>query len=92
MARIRVMEQTTDGFLIADKDLELRGPGDIEGTRQSGVLDFRIADIIQDKPMLETARRAALQLLTRDPDLRDPANAPLRSYLEGRKSAWSKIS
>ncbi len=92
LSRIRVMEQTNDGFLIADKDLEFRGPGDIEGTRQSGVLDFRIADISQDRLILEAARGAVIQLLTRDPDLREPGHASLRSYLEGRKSAWSKIS
>jgi ATP-dependent DNA helicase RecG len=92
LARIRVMEQTTDGFIIADKDLELRGPGDIEGTRQSGELDFRLADLSKDRPTLEAARQAATELLQADPDLAHPSHAALRRFLEARKSPWSKIS
>ena len=54
--RIRIMSATNNGFEIAEKDLELRGPGDIEGTRQSGVLNFKLANIVQDRPLLEIAR------------------------------------
>ncbi len=60
---------TTDGFKIAEKDLELRGPGDIEGTRQSGALNFKLASIVQDKKWLEIAREMAERLLDEDPDL-----------------------
>ncbi|PUZ27420.1 ATP-dependent DNA helicase RecG [Chitinophaga costaii] len=92
--RIEVMVQTNNGFLISEKDMELRGPGDMEGTRQSGVLDFKLADIVQDKPILEAARACAEKILSDDPDLQLPDNQPLRNYLallQG-KSQWSKIS
>ncbi len=92
--RIRIMTQTNDGFIIAEKDMELRGPGDIETTRQSGVLDFKMASIIQDKPVLDAARAAAEKLLSADPELEAPENKCLRDFLTARysKSGWSKIS
>ncbi|WP_225859989.1 MULTISPECIES: ATP-dependent DNA helicase RecG [Chitinophaga] len=92
--RIQVMVQTNDGFIISEKDMELRGPGDIEGTRQSGALDLRIADIIVDKPILEAARQSAEKILEEDPDLALPENTPLQEFLVSQraKSQWSKIS
>ncbi|PUZ29263.1 ATP-dependent DNA helicase RecG [Chitinophaga parva] len=92
--RVEVMVQTNNGFLISEKDMELRGPGDMEGTRQSGVLDFKLADIVQDKPILEAARACAEKLLQDDPDLQLPENQGLREYLQllQGKSQWSKIS
>ena len=60
------------GFKIAEKDLEIRGPGEIEGTRQSGVLDFKLANILQDKDLLDSAKQAAEQIAEADPDLEDP--------------------
>jgi ATP-dependent DNA helicase RecG len=54
--RLKIMEQTTDGFKIAEKDLEIRGPGEVMGTRQSGLPEFRIANIIRDQKILELAR------------------------------------
>ncbi|MBI5856252.1 MAG: ATP-dependent DNA helicase RecG [Sphingobacteriales bacterium] len=92
--RIRVMTSTNNGFLIAEKDLELRGPGDIEGTRQSGVLNFRLASIVQDRPLLETARNMAANILEKDPDLISAGNLPLKKFLQqpGQKVVWSKIS
>ena len=92
--RIRIMTTTNDGFVIAEKDLELRGPGDIEGTRQSGVLNFKLASIVQDRAMLDTARNMAASLLESDPDLDSAGNLQLKGFLQLPKQAvaWSKIS
>ncbi|HEY1166497.1 MAG TPA: ATP-dependent DNA helicase RecG [Chitinophaga sp.] len=92
--RINVMVQTNNGFIISEKDMELRGPGDMEGTRQSGILDFKLADILEDRPILDAARTSAEKLLQEDPDLTLPENHPLREFLASQrgKSQWSKIS
>jgi len=92
--RISVMCSTNDGFKIAEKDLELRGPGDIEGTRQSGLMNFRLANIVEDRDLLEQARQHSSVLLNEDPDLDMEINHPLREFLAGQqgKTAWSKIS
>ncbi len=92
--RIRIMVSTSNGFEIAEKDLELRGPGDIEGTRQSGVLNFRLANIIDDRAMLETARSLVAALLEEDPGLELPENLCLKEFLVSQKgkTAWSRIS
>ncbi|MEZ2442132.1 ATP-dependent DNA helicase RecG [Chitinophaga sp. RCC_12] len=92
--RINVMVQTNDGFIISEKDMELRGPGDIEGTRQSGVLDFKLADIVADKPILDAARASAEKILEEDTDLLLPENQALKEFLAAQrsKSVWSKIS
>jgi ATP-dependent DNA helicase RecG len=92
--RLKTMVATNDGFKIAEKDLELRGPGDIEGTRQSGALNFKLASIVQDRKWLEVAREMAERLLDTDPDLGTAANLQLKSYLQSLqgKTAWSKIS
>lgn len=92
--RMTVMTSTNDGFLIAEKDLELRGPGDIEGTRQSGALNFKLASIVKDRPILEAAKNIAMKILDEDPDLDSAQNLHLKNYLlqEKRTTAWSKIS
>jgi ATP-dependent DNA helicase RecG len=92
--RIGIMTSTNNGFVIAEKDLELRGPGDIEGTRQSGVLNFKLASIVQDRPLLEIARNKAAGLLENDPDLVSAANLRLKNFLDLEKNGrvWSKIS
>jgi ATP-dependent DNA helicase RecG len=92
--RIRIMTTTANGFDIAEKDLELRGPGDIEGTRQSGILNFKLANIVRDKPLLEVARKIALDVLDKDPDLVSAENLQLKRFLQGQKGniVWSKIS
>lgn len=92
--RIKIMTTTGNGFEIAEKDLELRGPGDIEGTKQSGMLNFRLASIVEDKAILEVARSMAADLLEKDPDLISAENLPLKNFLEEKKSSvvWSKIS
>ncbi|MEO6724506.1 MAG: DNA helicase RecG, partial [Blastocatellia bacterium] len=61
--RLKIMEQTTDGFKIAEKDLEIRGPGEVMGTRQSGLPEFRIANIVRDQKILEVAKREATYML-----------------------------
>ncbi|HXE98494.1 MAG TPA: ATP-dependent DNA helicase RecG [Dongiaceae bacterium] len=85
--RLRVMESTGDGFRIAEADLEIRGPGDFLGTRQAGMPDFRVANILRDGTLLEKARRAAFDLLERDPELKGPAHVPLHDELLRR---WGK--
>jgi ATP-dependent DNA helicase RecG len=92
--RLKTMCATNDGFKIAEKDLELRGPGDIEGTRQSGALNFKLASIVQDRKWLEIAKEMAERLLNEDPDLSSAANLQLKNYLQSLqgKTTWSKIS
>ena len=92
--RLKIMCATNDGFRIAEKDLEIRGPGDIEGTRQSGILNFKLANIIEDKKMLEKARLEAEKIIDTDPKLLSDENQPLKAYLSllKGKTAWSKIS
>lgn len=92
--RIKVMCSTNDGFKIAEKDLELRGPGDIEGTRQSGILNFKLASIIQDRQLLEVSKELAERILDADPELISAENLQLKDFLQTQKgkTAWSKIS
>ncbi len=93
--RLQTMVSTQDGFKIAEVDLELRGPGDIEGTRQSGLLDFRIANIASDQHILQTARHLAIKILERDPQLKKPEHLPLQQYLQsvaGKIKGWGQIS
>lgn len=92
--RIKIMCATNDGFLIAEKDLELRGPGDIEGTRQSGALNFKLANIVNDKEVLEVAKIAAEKLVEEDHTLNLAKNLELKNYLQSQKSrlGWGKIS
>ena len=92
--RIKTMTETSNGFEIAEKDLELRGPGDIQGTRQSGELNFKLASIVLDRGILELAKNMAANLLDDDPDLVSTENLQLKSFLNQQKGAirWSKIS
>jgi ATP-dependent DNA helicase RecG len=92
--RLKILCATNDGFKIAEKDLEIRGPGDIEGTRQSGILNFKLANIIEDKNMLEAARLEAEKILDTDPRLESSGNFFLRDFLalQKGKTSWSKIS
>lgn len=79
--RLKVMEGTTDGFRIAEADLELRGPGDFLGTRQAGLPDFRVASILRDARVLEEARQEAFALVEQDPRLSSGENSLLREEL-----------
>ncbi|MCR4737398.1 MAG: ATP-dependent DNA helicase RecG [Bacteroidales bacterium] len=93
--RLNAMVQTNDGFEIANFDLQLRGPGDIQGTQQSGMLDFKIADISKDERLVSYTRNLAIQVLERDPDLSLPENQRLSekvSQLIDRDTNWSVIS
>ncbi|MEO7120024.1 MAG: ATP-dependent DNA helicase RecG [Ginsengibacter sp.] len=92
--RLKILCATNDGFKIAEKDLEIRGPGDIEGTRQSGILNFKLANIIEDKKMLEIARFEADNILDADPQLSNSENFILKDFLafQRGKTSWSKIS
>jgi ATP-dependent DNA helicase RecG len=93
--RMKTMVRTSDGFEIAEEDMRLRGPGDITGTQQSGVLNLRIADLVKDGPILELARKSAITLLNEDPDLVLPGNLTAREQLERRSEGrrdWSRIS
>jgi ATP-dependent DNA helicase RecG len=79
--RLAVMESTTDGFVLAEKDFELRGPGELFGTRQSGLPPFQVADLTKDLPLLAMARRDASGWIDRSPGLQQPEEALLKSRL-----------
>ena len=91
--RMQIMETTNDGFLIAEKDLELRGPGQIGGTRQSGALDFKLASIVNDKEMLEAARNSVEIILELDPELVLKSHERVKQFLlqQKAKTRWSKV-
>jgi ATP-dependent DNA helicase RecG len=80
--RMEIMTRTNNGFLIAEEDLRIRGPGEIYGTRQSGMPSFRVADLVKDMRLLEVARQEAFHLLEHDPDLSRPEHAALREAVE----------
>jgi ATP-dependent DNA helicase RecG len=82
--RITAMTETTDGFRIAEADLELRGPGEFFGTRQSGLPEFRVADLVRDVRLLDEARQEALEIVAADPELREPPHHALRAALLAR--------
>jgi ATP-dependent DNA helicase RecG len=93
--RIQTMVRTNDGFEIAEVDLKLRGPGNMEGTQQSGMLRFMIANLAQDGLILAAARDTAVEILEQDPDLSTPENQRLKMHLasEGKEAkVWSRIS
>jgi ATP-dependent DNA helicase RecG len=92
--RLRIMTETNDGFKIAEKDLEIRGPGEMEGTRQSGALMFKLANLVEDRAILEAAKEAVSNILEEDFELNKPENACLKNFLHQRKAktGWSKIS
>lgn len=93
--RIQTMVRTNDGFEIADVDLQLRGPGDLLGIQQSGLLDLKIADLSQDSQILQAARAAAQDLLQEDPALAQPQNLPVKTalaYLRNHTVNWGSIS
>jgi ATP-dependent DNA helicase RecG len=95
LTRIETMVRTNDGFEIANVDLQLRGPGDLMGTRQSGVMEYKLASLVHDGPLVEWARRAAARIVEEDPQLEQPEHAALRArfsdYARGRM-AWGRIA
>jgi len=93
--RLQTMTASSDGFEIAEVDLKLRGPGDLMGTQQSGVLNLKIADIIKDNQILQTARYYAKQMLTEDPELKMEKNKAIRytyAQVAKHKNIWNYIS
>jgi ATP-dependent DNA helicase RecG len=79
--RIKTMCETNDGFKIAEADLELRGPGDLEGTRQSGGMDFNLFNLVEDQTILYSARQIASTILSKDPHLQNINNKVLREII-----------
>jgi ATP-dependent DNA helicase RecG len=93
--RMETMCRTNDGFEIADVDLKLRGPGDMAGTVQSGVLDLNIADLAKDAQILHSARNMAIELLSEDPNLEKPENSNIAyqfALMNSNRTNWSRIS
>ncbi len=93
--RLKTMVDTTDGFKIAEVDLKLRGPGNLMGTQQSGVLNLKIADVVKDSKILVAARNTAISVLQEDSNLSQPANINIKkAYVELSKNSkiWSEIS
>ncbi|MDN4165667.1 ATP-dependent DNA helicase RecG [Cytophagales bacterium LB-30] len=93
--RIETMVSTNDGFQVANTDMQLRGPGDLMGTQQSGIIDLRMADLVQDGKILEIARQAAQHVLDEDPHLTEARYLPLQNILKamrGNQINWSRVS
>jgi ATP-dependent DNA helicase RecG len=93
--RMDTMVQTNDGFEIAEVDLKLRGPGDLMGKQQSGVLNLQIADIVRDKDILQLARHYAIKILKVDAPLQQPENAILKTVfieMTKKQNIWNYIS
>ncbi len=92
--RIQTMCETNDGFKVSEVDLDLRGPGDIEGTQQSGDIKLKISNLATDKAILEEARNAAVKLLEQDPSLQNPEHTELRNYFKHQATLnkdWSQV-
>lgn len=93
--RLKTMVDTSDGFKIAEVDLKLRGPGNIMGTQQSGVLNLKIADVVKDSQILQKARQMAIETINDDPALVKPRNENLNKVISGLRKTmgiWSNIS
>jgi ATP-dependent DNA helicase RecG len=89
------MCRTNDGFVIAEVDMEIRGPGDILGTQQSGLPDLKMADLLRDRDLMTTARYMAQRVLEEDPSIELPVHKTLRVNLDRIKKDrpnWSRIS
>lgn len=80
--RMRIMQESTDGFKISEKDLELRGPGEFFGTRQHGIPELKVANLFTDMKILKTAQKDALNLIEKDPKLRKDKNLPIRKQID----------
>ena len=92
--RIETMVRTNDGFEISETDLRLRGPGEIQGTQQSGVLGLKLADLVKDQLLLQEARATAIELLSKDPFLSEPKHSLLlhELQLDKQNKEWARIS
>ena len=95
LTRMETMSRSNDGFEIAEVDLKLRGPGNIMGTQQSGILKFKIADLIKDQSLLKTAREETLRIIKLDPSLKIADHQCIKKTLAGLKfdsNIWNFIS
>jgi ATP-dependent DNA helicase RecG len=92
MKRMEVMVSTTDGFKISEEDLMIRGPGNVAGTEQSGQMDFKVADLIQDSGLLEIARQCAMRIISDDPKLDGAEWTKVRAKLKQRRSDVALIT
>jgi ATP-dependent DNA helicase RecG len=92
--RLETMVRTNNGFEISEIDLQLRGPGDIQGTQQSGVLDLKLADLAKDQVILQEARNTVIEIFHEDPTLSLPQNTLLKSFLHKKSQgiSFDKIS
>ena len=90
--RLETMVRTTDGFEIAEADLHLRGPGDLQGTQQSGMVGLKLASLVKDEKLLRLARELAYRNLDEDPRLESPENQPMVKHLQSSDFDWGKIS
>ena len=94
--RMEIMTESNDGFVIAEADLKLRGPGDLEGTQQSGIpFSLKIADLVRDSDLLMRAREIAESIVAKDPKLEHPEHRVLRQQLSrigGNRYDWARIS
>lgn len=93
--RLQTMVDTTDGFEIAEADLRLRGPGDLQGTQQSGIVDLKLSNLVRDEKILKYARNLAAEILTLDPELQEEKNKPLARQLRSMNREmvdWGVIS
>ena len=84
--RLKIIEGSTDGFVIAEADLKLRGPGELRGTRQSGIPDLKLGDLVSDVAIIEAARDLAKHILAHDPALKHPRLSGLREELQARSN------
>jgi ATP-dependent DNA helicase RecG len=92
--RLNTMVKTNNGFEISEIDLQLRGPGNIEGTQQSGVLDLKVADLATDQQLLLQARKCVEDIFAKDPELALPENQVLQLAFQAKNAglSWDKIS
>jgi ATP-dependent DNA helicase RecG len=90
--RLKVMEETLDGFRIAEQDLAIRGPGEFLGVRQWGIPDFRVANLIRDARLLQQARHEAFALVDQDPELNGEENLFLREVLREKWHARLELA
>jgi ATP-dependent DNA helicase RecG len=89
--RLQILTESTDGFVISEEDLRLRGPGEFAGTAQAGRLEFHVADLVRDIDIYRRAKAEAQRIIEADPDLKRPDNAGLRALIEGEPSARAML-
>jgi ATP-dependent DNA helicase RecG len=89
--RLQILTESNDGFAIAEEDLRLRGPGEFAGTQQSGLAEFRVADLVRDIAIYRDAKSVAERIVSADPALRAPEHGGLRALIDGEPSARAML-